>query len=86
MTAHPSNVCTFAVGSVTLIDGRAVPLDSEEWRAECEARGVLKLYSKQARLAYLQGVATKRGEASKTQLYRDVMRVYEHERSTRGIQ
>jgi hypothetical protein len=66
---------------VTLIDGTVVPSDSEAWRAECEARGVLRLPTKMRRLAYVRGVEEKRGFESAQKLRRDVIRVWEHQRS-----
>ena len=40
---------------MTLHDGTLVMSDSEEWRAECEARHVLSLPSLAARRRYLRG-------------------------------
>lgn len=40
---------------VTLYDGRVVDSASEAWRAECEARAVLRMRDKNARLNYLNG-------------------------------
>lgn len=36
------NLSTWRPSLVTLLDGRQVASDSEEWRAECEAREVLR--------------------------------------------
>lgn len=40
---------------VTLVDGRQVPSDSEEWRLECEARAVLAMPNIEDRRNYLDG-------------------------------
>lgn len=40
---------------MTLHDGREVDSASEAWRAECEARAVLRMPTKAARLNYLNG-------------------------------
>lgn len=45
---------------MTLLDGRLVPSDSEEWRQECEARAVLKM-PLGLRKQYLGIVEKKRG-------------------------
>jgi len=50
--------------SVTLIDGRQVLSDSEEWRHECEARSVLRMPTLQARRERLDGIEQKRGKAA----------------------
>jgi hypothetical protein len=68
------------LSNVTLIDGRVVRSDSEEWRAECEARGVLKL-PKAKRMPWIRAVEQRRGEASARKLERDVYRVFNHEKS-----
>lgn len=36
------NVCSWVAQRVTLVDGTEVDSDSEMWRAECEARHILK--------------------------------------------
>lgn len=46
---------------VTLHDGRQVDSSSEDWRAECEARTVLRMPGKPARRAYLAAVEKRRG-------------------------
>ncbi len=76
-----SNACSWRPGSVTLIDGRAVPSDSPEWMAECEARRVLRLRTKLERRMWVFNVEKRRGKESADKLYRNVMRVFEHENS-----
>ena len=52
--------------TVTLIDGRQVPSDSEAWRHECEARSVAHMPSTQQRHEDVDAVTRKRGaEAGK---------------------
>lgn len=52
----------------TLIDGREVPSNSEEWRAECEARYVGAMHGPNI-LAYVGVVADRRGQAAADALY-----------------
>ena len=47
---------------VTLIDGRQVSDDSEEWRHECEARAIIKMPLLSQRRAYLYGKRDEHGE------------------------
>lgn len=54
--------------TVTLADGRQVLSDSEEWRAECEARHILNLPTKVARVALLDGIEKKRGPEARKAL------------------
>ena len=49
---------------VTLIDGREVYRDSEEWRHECEARHIAKLPTLADRRAWLEAIEHKRGKAA----------------------
>jgi hypothetical protein len=67
---------------VTLHDGREVDSSSENWRAECEARYVLRLKSKQQRHAYLDSVAKRRGSAARDSLESLVMAVWKAGRMT----
>lgn len=54
------NVCSWTPQLVTLVDGRSVPSDSEEWRLECECRHVLaKPYAE--RLEVLTNIGQRRG-------------------------
>lgn len=76
------NVATRNPVAVTLIDGREVDHQSEEWRAECEARHVLRLPDKSARWTYLNGVERKRGKASRDALEAQVWAVWEAGRTT----
>lgn len=61
---------------VTLHDGRVVDTWSEEWRAECEARAVLRMRSKDARYRWLDAVEKKRGRDARMELQRRVMAVW----------
>jgi len=49
---------------VTLINGVVVCNFCEAYRAECEARHILAMSSKEQRREYLAGVSRKRGEAA----------------------
>lgn len=62
-----TNVSTWQAPMVTLVDGREVPSDSEEWRHECEARHVLNLPNKLARQALLSKIEEKRGDKADPQ-------------------
>jgi hypothetical protein len=53
-----------AAPTVTLLDGTAVPSDSEAWRHECEARHILALPTLERRRALLAGIEDKRGAAA----------------------
>ena len=53
---------------VTLIDGREVPSDSEEWRAECEARYLLNRPTIDERRALLAAIEKRRGKAAREDL------------------
>lgn len=54
---------------VTLADGRQVHSDSEEWRAECEARHILAMSMGQ-RAEFFVTLQAKRGEAAAKALKR----------------
>lgn len=74
----------------TLIDGSEVASDSEAWRAECEARAVLAMPTKDKRLRYLwgytdpwtqkpvKGVKQMRGEEAAKELEQLIWAVWEH--------
>lgn len=47
---------------VTLIDGRQVPNDSEEWRHETEARAILNMPTLRARREHLYGKPNRFGK------------------------
>lgn len=56
------------MADVTLFDGTVVDSASEAWRAECEARHLLKLPSIGERRDYLNTVSRRRGLASRAAL------------------
>lgn len=72
---------TWAAPLVLLIDGRTVPSDSEEWRAECEARWILHMPTKAMRFWFLDQVSNFRGEAAAKELRAHVLRIHEHNRN-----
>ena len=53
---------------VTLLDGRQVDSDSEDWRHECEARAIAALRPLEARRAWLETLEHKRGKAEADRL------------------
>ena len=65
--------------AVLLIYGRTVYTDSEDWRAECEARMVAQM-QQQTRVVYLQGVAANRGQAAADALLQHARIVYRFDR------
>lgn len=80
------NMSTVDQSMMTTHDGREVPSGSEDWRAECEARCVLKMRSKQQRHAYLEAVEKRRGADLRRALERRVMAVWEADRAKAGHQ
>ena len=54
------NTCGWIAPMVTLVDGRTVPSDAEEWRAECEARHHLAT-PHDARKEALEKIGQRRG-------------------------
>lgn len=58
------NVSTWVPNIVKLHDGTEVTSDSEEWRAECEARWVIKLPDKGARRRFIWGEPNDKGVMS----------------------
>lgn len=67
------NVSTWKPSIVELADGREVLSDSEEWRAECEARYILNLPNKPARHEQLDKIEKRRGAAARQALEARVM-------------
>lgn len=65
---------------VTLHDGRVVGSWSEEWRAECEARAVLRLPTKVRRQGHILRVRERRGDAAANELERRVMAIWKADR------
>lgn len=61
----------------TLIDGRTVCHQCEDWRAECEARTVLQMPTLQRRRDYIALVERKRGEEAAKRLRRDIRALWE---------
>lgn len=53
---------------VTLLDGRHVPSDSEEWRHETEARAIADLRTLNERRAWLEALEARRGKPAADRL------------------
>lgn len=68
-----TNACTWKPSTVTLADGRQVLSDSPEWRAETEARTILNMPSKPARLEFLDKIEKRRGPAARKDLEQRIM-------------
>lgn len=79
--------------TVRLIDGTEVASDSEEWRAECEARAVLTM-PKEKRKQYLdgvydpilnryisKGVLQQRGQVATDKLKADIWKLWRHQKN-----
>jgi hypothetical protein len=57
---------------VTLVDGRMVFSDAEEWRHECEARMLLQDYSPRGRAELLAAIGEQRGVGAAEDLRRTI--------------
>lgn len=62
------NVVAAEPRMVALHNGEQVDSASESWRAECEARALLRMPSRDRRIGYLVRVEKKRGEESRAAL------------------
>lgn len=65
------------MNTVTLIDGRQVPSDSEEWRHETEARWVTNRPTLMERRLYLDEVQARRGQEEADRLRKTMSRIWE---------
>lgn len=75
------NMCSWVAPDVTLIDGvTVVKSDSEAWRFECEARHILKLPTRSERVAMLEGIGKRRGEAAKKKLSDKILEIWQIEK------
>ena len=70
------NCCTWKASQKTLHDGREVPSDSEEWRAECEARYLLNRPSIDERRALLAAIEKRRGKAAREDLEQRALAIW----------
>ena len=68
----------------TLIDGRVVCHQCEDWRAECEARTVLAMPTLAERRSFLADVEKHRGEAAANQLKSDMRKLWDAARPAAG--
>lgn len=68
----------------TLHDGREVASDSEEWRAECEARWVLGLPSAEDRRAWIDSLKGWRRPAAIERLQDRVRAIWQRRRGPAG--
>lgn len=62
------NACNWKPSTVTLVDGTQVLSDSEEWRAECEARHILNLDNIGERHKMLDMIEKRRGQPARKDL------------------
>lgn len=56
------------MATVTLHDGRQIDSASEDWRHECEARGILRLPTVNERRQWLESIEKRRGKAAADRL------------------
>jgi hypothetical protein len=66
---------------VTLHDGTSVSSWSPEWMAECEARGILRLPTRERRRYYLDMIERRRGRAARDALERLATAIWRGARS-----
>lgn len=71
------NACTWKAPMVTLATGEQVPSDSQEWLLECEARHILNLPSKPARLELLEQIEKRRGPDARRELEVRILTLWE---------
>lgn len=76
-----ANSCTWKAPLVTLSNGRQVLSNSQEWMAECEARHILDMPSKPARLAMLDGIEKRRGPEARRELEQRIMDLWHKSRA-----
>jgi hypothetical protein len=62
--------------TVTLIDGREVDSDSEEWRHEAEARAIAALQTLGMRRAWLEDLEKRRGKPAADRLRRTMQALW----------
>lgn len=71
------NACTWQAPLVTLADGRKVPSDSKEWLQECEARHILNIPTKPARIELLNLIEKQRGAEARKELEARIMALWQ---------
>lgn len=69
---------------VTLLDGREVPADSEEWRHECEARAISDLRTLDERRAWLEALERRRGKPAADRLRATMKALWEARKQPSG--
>lgn len=71
-----NNACKWVAPMVTLADGREVPSDSQEWLQECEARHILNMGTREARIAMLDKIEKRRGPEARKDLEVRIMTLW----------
>lgn len=71
------NACTWKAPMVKLADGREVPSDSPDWKDECEARHILNLPTKAARIELLDQIEKRRGADARRELEVRILTLWE---------
>lgn len=69
---------------VTLVDGREVYRDSEDWRHECEANAIAKLPTLADRRAWLEAIEHRRGKAAADSLRATMRQLWEARKQPTG--
>ena len=76
------NACSWRATLVTLVDGRQVPIDSEEWRAECEARAILAMPTVAVRREHLALIEKRRGRQPRERLEALILDIWNRRRAS----
>ncbi len=76
----PRNACTWKAPLVTLATGEQVPSDSQAWLLECEARHILNMPTKAARLELLDQIEKRRGADAAKELRERILLLWELQR------
>ena len=71
-----------SIAFVTLVDGREVYRDSEDWRHETEARHIARLPTLADRRAWLEVIEHKRGKAAADRLRQTIGEIWKAKQKT----
>lgn len=74
---NTGNACSWKAPLVTLATGEQVPSDSKAWKEECEARHILNMPTKAARLELLEQIEKRRGADAAKELRQRVLLLWE---------
>lgn len=71
------NLANPVYSEVTLVDGRVVLSDSDEWKHQCMAQHILNKPNKLARQALLSTLEAKHGQLHRLELERTIMALWQ---------